>query len=87
MDIAVKITRSFLSFLLIAKNKVNPFANILAHCQLLKGFPHFGDIEIGVISGPARQFHIMHPLLVLHDPQIKLVDVEIGLGEGIHFGD
>lgn len=62
--------------LLIPIHQINPVIDILTNHIHLKCLPQLRHIQIRIIPGPLGQLHIMHPPLILHNPQIIFLLIE-----------
>lgn len=59
------------AFLLEPEHQVDPLAQCLGHLVRLQRLSVNQDKQTGIVSGPGRQIHVVHPLAVLTNAKIK----------------
>lgn len=59
------------AFLLEPEHQVDPLAQRLGHLVRLQRLSVNQDKQTGIVSGPGRQIHMIHPLAVLTNAKIK----------------
>lgn len=70
----IQVFLSNLSLLLVTKDKVQPFIQMLANLCRLQLSPMDSDEVISVLA-PSRKIHVVHPLLHLGQAKVMLLNI------------
>lgn len=71
----IQVFLSNFSLLLVTKDEIQPFIQMLAYLDRFQLSPMDGDEIISVLA-PNRKMHVMYPLLHLSQPEVMLLNIQ-----------